>query len=331
MTPRILGDSVKNIFVSGGAGFIGSHIVDLLLADGYRVTAFDNLSNGHEHFISGHKSNPNFTFIKGDMLDLELVKASLTGHDLAWHLAANTDIIGCHEQPDRDLKDCLITTFNMVEAMRSCGVRDILFASTGAVYGDLCSKTPSSESAGPLMPISCYAAGKISSEAFISAYCHLYGLRGWMYRFGNVVGARMTHGVIFDFIRKLKHNPDHLEILGDGTQQKNYFLTEECIQGIAHGYQNIALSEDRPCDVFNLGTDSVTPVTRIAELVIQEMGLEGRTQVSIQGTKRAWPGDQPRVHINIQKMKQHGWSARFSSDQAVAIAIRRMLGKSDKA
>ncbi|MEI6713449.1 MAG: NAD-dependent epimerase/dehydratase family protein [Verrucomicrobiota bacterium] len=329
MTTKILGDAVQSVFVSGGSGFIGSHIVDLLLAGGYRVTAFDNLSNGREAFIEHHKSNPNFTFVKGDMLDLELVKQHLAGHDLAWHMAANTDIIGCHEQPDRDLKDCLIATFNMVEAMRCCGVRDILFASTGAVYGDLCHNNPTSESTGPLMPISCYAAGKIGSEAFISAYCHLYGLRGWMYRFGNVIGSRMTHGVIYDFIRKLKATPDHLEILGDGTQQKNYFLTEECIQGICYGYQNITMTEDHPCDVFNLGTDSVTPVTRIAELVIREMGLEGKTRVTIQGAKRAWPGDQPRVHINVDRMRQHGWSAKLSSDQAVTTAIRRMLGKSD--
>jgi len=328
MSERLLGDGVRSVFVSGGAGFIGSHLLDMLLGQGYRVTAYDNLSNGRREFIEHHFDDPAFRFVEGDMLDLERVVRELEGHDLAWHLAANTDIIGCHERPERDLRDCVEATFNMVEAMRRVGVRDIIFSSTGAVYGDLCLDRATSEEAGPLLPISGYAAGKIGSEAFISSYCHMYGLRGWMFRFGNVIGGRMTHGVIYDFINKLRRNPRELEILGDGTQEKNYFLVEECIDGMGFAYRNIAMDEEHPCDVFNLGTDSVTPVVKIARIVIEEMGLEG-VEVKIAGTPRAWPGDQPRVHITVDRMRELGWTARLSSDEAVRRAVRRMLGKEE--
>jgi len=326
MTERLLPDRYRRIFVSGGAGFIGSHLLDLLVPQGYQVTAYDNLSNGRREFIAHHLGRPNFTFLEADMLDLDRLTEAVRGHDLVWHLAANTDIIGCHEKPERDLRDCVEATFNMVEAMRRTGVRELLFASTGAVYGSLCEDIPASESAGPLLPISGYAAGKIGSEAFISAYCHMYGLRAWIFRFGNVIGARMTHGVIYDFIHKLRDNPRELLIRGDGRQEKNYFLVEECIEGMAFALSHVRLSEEKPCDIFNLGTDSVSRVTDIARIVIEEMGLRD-TRIVIEGTRRAWPGDQPRVHITVDRMKQLGWRARHTSDEAVRIAVRRMLAQ----
>ncbi len=322
----LLGKDVRRVFLTGGSGFIGSHIVDRLLADGYEVTAYDNLSNGRRDFIEGHLSNPRFTFVHADCLDADRVKAAMQGHDLVWHMAANTDIIGSHTQPDRDLKDCVVATFNVVEAMRQLEIKPILFASSGAVYGQLCLEEHVNEAAGPLMPMSTYAAGKIGSEAFISCYCHLYGLRGWMFRFGNVLGSRVTHGVIFDFVRKLRENPKELMILGDGTQEKNYFLTEECIGGMAWSFLNIPMNEETPCDVFNLGTTTVTRVTKIAEIVIEEMGLKD-VEVKIQGTKRAWLGDQPKVHFTVDKINRLGWKCRRSSDEAVRTAVRRVLGK----
>lgn len=323
----LLGNSVKKIFLTGGSGFIGSHIVDRLLADGgYEVTVYDNLSNGRKEFIERHLKNPKLKFVQADMLDLDRVVHESKGHDLAWHMAANTDIIGSHTQPTRDLNDCVVATCNMVEAMRRNGIKPILFASSGAVYGQLCLDEHVNEGAGPLMPMSTYAAGKIGSEAFISCYCHLYGLRGWMFRFGNVLGSRVTHGVIFDFINKLKKDPTQLMIRGDGTQEKNYFLTEECIGGMAWGFQNIPLTDERPCDVFNLGTTTVTRVTRIAEIVIEEMELKN-VKVTIEGVKKAWAGDQPRVHFTVDKINKLGWKCKRSSDEAVRTAIRRVLGK----
>ena len=326
MSERLLGESVRRVFLTGGSGFIGSHIVDRLLADGYQVTAYDNFSNGRREFTAGHLGNPNFALVEADCLDLARVTKEMAGHDLVWHMAANTDIIGSHAQPDRDLKDCVVATFNVVEAMRQNSIKPILFASSGAVYGQLCQEESVDETAGPLSPMSTYAAGKISSEAFIACYCHLYGLRGWMFRFGNVLGSRVTHGVIFDFIRKLRENPKELMILGDGTQEKNYFLTEECIGGIAWSFQNIALNDEKPCEILNLGTTTVTRVTEIARIVIEEMELKD-VKVSIQGTKRAWLGDQPKVHFSVDKINRLGWHCRRSSDEAVRTAIRRVLGK----
>jgi len=324
---KMLGENIKKVFLTGGSGFIGSHICDKLLAQGYVVTVYDNFSNGRREFTSGHLRNPNFKLIEADCLDLSRITIEMAGHDLVWHMAANTDIIGSHAQPDRDLKDCLMATFNVVEAMRQNNVKPILFASSGAVYGDLCLEDEVNEAAGPLSPLSTYAAGKISSEAFISSYCHLYALRGWIFRFGNVLGLRVTHGVIFDFIKRLRENSNELMILGDGTQEKNYFLTEDCIDGMAWSFLNIPLNDEYPCGIYNLGTSTVTRVTEIARLVIEEMGLTGKTEIKIQGVKRAWLGDQPKVHIKVDKMSDLGWKCKRNSDEAVRTAVRRVLGK----
>jgi UDP-glucose 4-epimerase len=325
-TGRLLGDAPARIFVTGGAGFIGSHVVDILVAQGYPTTVYDNFSNGRREFIAHHDGAAHFRLVEADILDEDHLAEAMQGHDLVWHLAANTDIIGGVEQPRRDLRDCVMGTFNVLAAMRRTGIRPIIFSSTGAVYGELCREESSSESDGPLLPVSTYAAGKIGSEAFISAFCNLYGLRGWMFRFGNVIGARMTHGVIFDFIRKLREDPEELLIRGDGTQEKNYFLVEECIDGMAYAFRHIPMTEDKPCDIFNLGTDSITRVVDIAAIIREEMGLPG-ARIRIEGTRRAWPGDQPKVHITVDRMRELGWTARLTSDQAVRIAVRRMLGK----
>lgn len=324
---RILGERIKRVFLTGGAGFIGSHICDSLLSDGYLVTVYDNLSNGRIEFIQNHFSNANFRFVESDCLDLGRLVSEMASHDLVWHMAANTDIIGSHAQPDRDLRDCMVATFNVVESMRVNGIVPILFASSGAVYGDLCHDKAVDESAGPLSPISTYAAGKVGSEAFISSYCHLYGLRGWSFRFGNVIGARVTHGVIYDFVKRLRENSKELMILGDGTQEKNYFLTEDCIDGMAWSFRNVPLDENNPYVIFNLGSSSVTRVTDIARIVIEEMGLKDVTAVRIQGDRRAWLGDQPKVHLKVNKLKTHGWSCPRGSNDAVRIAVRRILGK----
>ncbi len=322
----LLGTKVKRVFVTGGAGFIGSHVTDILMRQGYETRVYDNLSNGHQEFIQQHIGRQGFEFIKADLGDTDRLAAAMAGCDLVWHLAANTDIIGGAEQPRRDLRDCVIGTFNVLEAMRTNGIRHVLFSSTGAVYGELCAETARDEACGPLLPVSTYAAGKIGSEAFISSFCHLYGLRAWMFRFGNVIGARMTHGVIFDFIKKLKANPRELLIKGDGRQEKNYFLVEECIAGMAHGYRQVAMTDETPCDIFNLGTSSITRVVDIAEIIKTEMNLP-EARIIIEGTRRAWPGDQPRVHISVNKIERHGWRAQLTSDEAVRVAVRRMLGK----
>jgi UDP-glucose 4-epimerase len=300
-----------------------------LLADsGIEITIYDNLSSGKFDYIESHLPRSNVTFVKADLMDLGRLIHIARGQDLVWHLAANTDIINSHDQPSRDLNDSAVGTFNVVEAMRRTGVRDIIFASSGAVYGNICEDQSVTENAGPLLPVSTYGAGKIASEAFISSFCHVYGLRAWMYRFGNVIGARMTHGVIFDFVRRLRQDPAELLVRGDGRQEKNYFLVEECIDGMLYGYHKIAMNDDFPCGIFNLGTPTVTKVVDIARVVIEEMALLD-TRIRIEGTKKAWPGDQPRVHFEVEKFAILGWKSRLSSDQSVRIAVRRLLDKPD--
>jgi UDP-glucose 4-epimerase len=324
----ILPPKVKRVLLTGGAGFIGSHVLDLLAPTGVEFTVYDNLTNGKLRYIEGHLSRSNVTFVKADILELERLVEITRGHDLVWHLAANTDIINSHDQPSRDLDDCAVGTFNVVEAMRRTGVRDVIFASSGAVYGNICAEQSVTEEAGPLLPVSTYGAGKIASEAFISSFCHVYGLRGWIYRFGNVLGARMTHGVIYDFLDRLRQDPTQLLVRGDGRQEKNYFLVEECIDGMLYGYCNIAMDDDNPCGVFNLGTRTVTKVIDIARTVVDEMGLS-EARIQVEGTKRAWPGDQPRVHFDVDKLTKLGWKSRLNSDESVRVAVRRMLNKPD--
>jgi UDP-glucose 4-epimerase len=317
-------ESIRKVFVTGGGGFIGSHVVDTLVGEGHQVTVFDNLSSGQDRYLKPHFGKAGFKFVQADLLDLDRVKAEITGHDLVWHLAANTDIPGGYVQTDLDVKNCVIATYNVLEAMRLTNVQRMLFSSTGAIYGELCRVEFSNETAGPLLPLSLYAAGKLGSEAFISAYCSLFGLHAWIFRFGNVIGSRMGHGVIHDFIEKLRRDPKHLEILGDGRQDKNYFLVEECIAGMAHAFRAAPMTADKPVDIFNLGADTLTGVKTIARMVIEEMGLED-VEISYTGGERGWPGDQPQVHISSAKMHGLGWKAQRSSDEAVRLAVQRMI------
>jgi len=319
----LLTKNIKKVFVTGGAGFIGSHAIDMLLADGFEVTCYDNLSSGKLKWITPHLKNKKFHFIKADLLDVKTLKKSIKGSDLVFHFGANTDIPNGFFKTDIDLKNCVIATRNVLEAMRLTNTKQLLFSSTGAAYGET-GVIPFAETNGPLLPISLYAAGKLACESFISGYCHLYGLQAWMFRFGNVIGARMGHGVIHDFIRRLKQNPKELLILGDGKQAKNYFLVEECISGMNYVFTHNTLTNP-PCDIFNLGTETRTGVMEIAEIVTQEMGLSN-VHFTFTGEKRGWPGDQPQVFLSIGKVKKLGWYPKHTSTEAVRIAVRRMLG-----
>jgi UDP-glucose 4-epimerase len=262
------------------------------------------------------------TFHRRDLLDLDALVAAMKGHDIVWHLAANTDIPSGYTKRRIDLDNDVIATCNTLEAMLQNNVKEMLFASTGAVYGESIEGF-FKESSGPLLPLSLYGAGKIASEAFISAYCNLFGIRAWMYRFGNVIGERTNHGVIFDFIAKLKKDPHTLEVLGTGKGEKNYFLVEECIHGMLYTYHQ---TSGGPFPVLlNLGTDSVSKVMEIARIIIEEMGL-GDVQYRFTGTPRGWPGDQPVVLLDTDRVHELGWYTRHTSDEAVRIAARRLLG-----
>jgi UDP-glucose 4-epimerase len=294
---------VTKYFVTGGAGFIGSHLVEKLLAEGNQVTVYDNLASGRKDNIGHLIGKSNFNFIQDDLLNISALNESMKGHEVIWHLGANTDIPTGNRITDLDLQNCTIATRNVLESMRANNINKILFSSSACVYGDA-PPVALSETFGPLLPINLYGAGKLACEGLMSSYSHLFGINVWIFRFANVVGARMGHGVIYDFIQKLKKNPQELEILGDGKQEKPFFLVEDCISGMITAFQKSI----QQCDVFNLGTETFTMVTRIGEIVAEEMGLKN-VKFRYTGGRRGWPGDAPVLHFSVAKIKKLGWQA----------------------
>lgn len=312
------GIKFSKVFITGGAGFIGSHLVDRLMGGGNKVTVYDNLSSGKKENLEHHLGKANFQFIEADLLDFDTLKKTMKGHEIIWHFAANTDIPAGNRITDLDLKNDTIATYNVLEAMRQNNIGKILFPSSSTVYGDISSVV--AETFGPSLPISLYGAGKLACEGLISAYCHLFNLQAWIFRFGNVLGTRMGHGVIYDFIHKLRKNPGELEILGDGNQEKNYFLVEDCLDGMLFAFHHC----DNQYDVFNLGCESTIKVSAIAQIVVEEIGLKD-VKFRYTGGKRGWPGDVPVVIYDVSKLKSLGWKARHTSAKAVRIATKRLL------
>lgn len=305
----------QKYFITGGAGFIGSHLVDRLVGSG-EVTVYDNLSSGKREFIQHHLGRGNFHFIEADVLDFDTLNKAIARHDVVFHFAADPDVRVGIEDTSLDLQQGTLATYNVLEAMRLNKISRIVFASSSTVYGEAGTKAVS-EDYGPLLPISLYGASKLACEGLISAFCHLFDMQAWIFRFANVVGARSSHGVIFDFINKLRQNPGKLEILGDGTQEKPYLYVSDCVDGILFGFEH---SHER-VNVFNLGTDSSTSVTTIANMLVEAMGLSG-VRFAYTGGDRGWRGDVPQVRYDISKIRRLGWRPRYNSDEAVRQAIR---------
>jgi len=306
-------------FVTGGSGFIGSHLVDKLMDRGYTVTVYDNLSSGKKQFLEQHFKKNNFSFIEGDLLDLEKLKNSIKNHDVVFHIAANPFVRLGEKQTRLDLEQGAIATYNVLESMRLNDIKKIVFSSSSVVYAE----TPPiaiPENYGPTLPISLYGAGKLAAEGLISAFCGTFDFQAWILRFANVVGIRGTHGVIVDFIDKLKKKPHELEILGDGKQKKPYLHATDVVDGILFVFDH----SNEQINLFNIGCDSNTTVTRIAEMVVEEMGLKN-VKFKYTGGKRGWAGDVPRFQLSIEKIKKLGWKPRYTSDEAVRKAIREVL------
>jgi UDP-glucose 4-epimerase len=306
-------------FVTGGAGFIGSHLVDSLLKNGHSVTVYDNLSSGDKQFIQHHLHQQNFTFIKADLLDPKRVKKEIQDHDIVFHLAANPHVRLGETQTDLDLNQGIVATYNILEAMRHCSIKKIVFSSSSVVYGET-KESSLPETYGPTLPISLYGAGKLGAEGLISAFCGTFDFQAWIYRFANVVGARGTHGVIVDFIEKLRKNLTELEILGDGKQCKPYLYVSDCVDGILYGFTHAT----EKMNLFNLSCDTTTTVTRIAEMVTEEMKLKN-VSFNYTGGIRGWKGDVPRFQLDANKINKLGWKATLTSDEAVRKAIRDVL------
>lgn len=310
----------EKAFVTGGAGFIGSHLVDRLMTENYSVMVYDNLSSGNRKFIEHHLGSKNFQFTQADLLEFDTLTKTMKGHNVVFHLAANPETRAGSKDTDLDLQQGTIATYNVLEAMRINGVKKLIFASSSTVYGET-SAALISENYGPLLPISLYGASKLACEGLITAFCHLFNMQVWIFRFANVVGARATHGVIFDFINKLRQNPQELEILGDGTQEKPYIHVKDCVKGILYGFQH----STNQVNVFNLGCSSSTSVSTLAQILVAEMGLQN-VRYKYTGGERGWPGDVPRVRFDVTKLDRLGWKTEYSSDAAVQQAISDILG-----
>jgi UDP-glucose 4-epimerase len=298
-----------NILVTGGAGFIGSHLVDTLVQSN-EVTVVDNLSNGNINFV-----NKKAQFIKADLYNDE-ISALFQNIDMVFHFAANPDVRIGTTNTKVHLDQNIIVTYHVLEAMRINNIRKIVFASTSAVYGEAVTPTP--ENWGPLFPISLYGASKLACEGLISSYCHSFDLQAWVIRFANVIGPRSGHGVIYDFLKKLNSDPDNLEILGNGNQTKSYIHVKDCIGGILS-----TLQANEKVNLFNLGSDDQLKVKRIAEIIVEVLGLN--TKFHFTGGDRGWAGDVPVMLLSTQKLKYLGWKAAFNSETAVRETIMGMI------
>lgn len=313
----------SRFFIVGGAGFIGSHFTDRLLGpeQAERVTLFDNFSSGREWHFAGHAGDPRLRVVRGDANDVNALRAAMDGHDVVIHLASNPDIARAATEPDIDFREGTFLTQNVVEAMRTTSAKRILYASGSGVYGDL-GELEVAEDHGPLVPVSTYGASKLAGEALLAAYAHMFGLSGCAFRFGNVVGPRQTHGVGFDFVRRLLKNPRELTILGDGTQSKSYVHVTDVVDAVLLAHRRAP----GPFAVYNVATGDYVTVREIAELAVECVGLEpGVTRFAYTGGDRGWKGDVPIVRLSTARIRALGWSCGRSCREALRSSMRSLL------
>jgi len=308
---------MKSILITGGAGFIGSHLCDSLIDDNI-ITVIDNLSLGRMSNINHLVEHQNFNFEQIDILDNDFQRVfEENSFDTIIHLAANSDIAQSHSNPSIDKDNTFMITYNVLEMMKKYKIKEIIFASTSAVYGD--TQDLITENYGPLLPVSHYGAGKLASEAFISSFVENYGIKAWIVRFPNVVGERATHGVVYDFIKKLNKDNSRLEVLGNGEQCKPYLYVKDLIEGILFVWKNT----DKKINVYNLGVNSRTKVKEIAYMVIEEMKL--KSVIKYTGGERGWIGDVPEFNYDLSKINKLGWQAANTSNESVRKSIQYIL------
>jgi len=301
--------------VTGGAGFIGSHLVDYLIDGGWEVQVIDDLSAGSLSNLRRWEGDPRFSFVKGDLLDAKAVIGALEGCGTVYHLAANPEVRASRASPEDHFRQNVEATHRLLEAVRRVGgVELLVFASSSTVYGEA-TVVPTPEDYGPLKPISHYGASKLAAEALVSAYASMYGFKTVIFRLANIVGPRSNHGVIYDFVNKLRGNQKTLEVLGDGSQSKSYLYVDDCVRGMVLG---AGKTSDR-VEIFNIGSDDRVSVMEIAGIVIEEMGAEGcevRLTGGIDGG-RGWTGDVKMMLLDSSKLRSMGWAPRMNSLKAV--------------
>ncbi len=296
--------------VTGGAGFIGSHVVDRLLDEKNQVIVYDNLSTGKEEFLEKHKRDINFKFINGDLLDFDHLCHIMKSADIVFHLAAHADVRGGTQDTRVDLEQNTIATWNVLESMRRNNVKKIVFTSTGSIYGEPdCFPTPEDHH---LIQTSMYGASKLACEGMIEAFCEAFHFHAWIFRFVSVLGERYTHGCVFDFYKKLLQNPSGLYILGNGKQNKSYIYVGDCIEAM---FQAIHKSNDR-INIFNIGRDDQITVDEIVDIILAHLHLESVTR-TYSGGLRGWVGDSPNILLDITKMKKLGVEPKTSIKDAI--------------
>ena len=300
----------KKAFVTGGAGFIGSHVVDELLRRGVDVVVYDNLCTGRRDYLESRS-----TLVQGDVLDLPKLKEAMKGCDFVFHFQANADVRGGKEKTRIDLEQNTIATWNVLDCMRIHGIKGIAFASSATIYGEP-DAFPTPENYAPLQT-SLYGASKYACEAMIQAYCEYYGMSSFVYRFVSWIGERYSHGVVFDFMKKLKTDPSRLLILGDGTQRKSYLYVKDGVAGIMLGIEKSKC----PKNIYNLGHDDFMNVIDLAKIILDEMGLKN-VKFEFSGGVRGWLGDSPFVHLDTSRIKKLGWKPLTSIEEGIRRTVR---------
>lgn len=313
---------MKSVFISGGAGFIGSHLVRRLLrTDGVeRIVVFDNFSSGHEEYLREPAADPRLTVVRGDLKETAQITPALAGADMVFHLAANPDIARAATEPDIDFREGTLLLQNILEAMRQGGVKNLIYTSGSGIYGENAG-VEFREDHGPCVPISTYGASKLAGEALIAAYCHMFDLRARVFRFANVVGPRQTHGVGFDFVRRLTADSIRLRILGNGNQRKSYIHIDDILNALF-----LAWPQGNQCyDVFNVATGDYLTVREIAGLALEVCGLDPRrVRFEFTGGDRGWKGDVPVVRFDCRKIAALGWRCQRTSAAAMRDAMRAL-------
>lgn len=305
-------------FVTGGAGFIGSHVVDRLLSRGDEVVVYDNFSTGREDFLFRQAPEPRLTIVRGDVLDTDLLGRSLKGADAVYHLQANADVRGGPLDPRKDLDQNIVGTFNVLEATRDAGVQTFLFASSATVYGEP-KVFPTPEDC-PLVQTSTYGASKAAGEGLIQAFCEYEGMRSFIFRFVSFVGERYTHGVVFDFLKKLRKDPTEMEVLGDGRQRKSYLYVRDGVDAMFLAMEKAA----GLVNVFNLGHSEDMNVLGLADLVCEELGLSS-VRYRLTGGVRGWKGDAPWVLLDTRRIQALGWRPTTSIAEGIRRTVRYLV------
>jgi UDP-glucose 4-epimerase len=312
----------SRFLIVGGAGFIGSHFTDALLAnnDVESVTLYDNFTSGREWHYEKHVNDSRFSVVRGDVLDIELLTKSMKDVQVVIHLASNPDIARAATEPEIDFYQGTMLTNNVVESMRRAGVPRLLYASGSGVYGDL-GEFEAFEDFGPLIPVSTYGASKLSGEVLIASYCFMFGLTACAFRFGNVVGARQTHGVGFDFVRRLSKDPTQLRILGDGQQSKSYIHVSDVVAAVLHANQH----EKQIFRAFNVATGDYITVKEIADLAVEVLKLGNPPVYEFTGGDRGWKGDVPVVRLNTDRIQALGWNCKHNTKTALRLSLEGLL------